>query len=180
VSGSQNAASDVPVDSFMSSPRATKQEVHLSKEQQEFEALKKVHHKTASELSRCATHCSKLISQSEQDQIAIKDLRRTVQNLQADMEHEADRFQAKIHELQKTLQSANEGHEKLQKQFLQLKTEISSSTRIGNHMTDEEVRNEINDIYHQLQGWAVNVVRYVKSGQYLITKVRKAAEANFF
>jgi hypothetical protein len=82
-------------------------------------------------------------------------------NLTADL----DRAQRSNHEAQRHLDHRNDEIRELQRQVLDLKRSISTSTRTEGQVTDDVFREHIQRLGHDLQNWIINNFRRAKLGR---------------
>ena len=83
----------------------------------------------------------------------------------ADVLEERDQLREKVHTAQKIAHVRGEESEETRRQLLDLKQNISTSTRMQNQVTDHEFADLMSGLNHEIQNWIVHNFRKSKNGE---------------
>ena len=81
----------------------------------------------------------------------------------AEVLEERDGLREQLHTMQKIAQTRGEDAEEAKRQLLDLKQDISSSTRIQTQVTDHEFAEMMSALNHEIQNWIVHTFRKSKN-----------------
>ncbi|KAL9062860.1 MAG: hypothetical protein Q9157_008577 [Trypethelium eluteriae] len=84
----------------------------------------------------------------------------------AEVLEERDQLREKLHTTQKVAQVQSEENEEARRQLLDLKQNISTSTRIESQVTDHEFADMMSGLNHEIQNWIVQYFRKSKNGTF--------------
>ena len=84
----------------------------------------------------------------------------------AEVLEERDQLREKVHRSQRIAQVREEESEEARRQLLELKQNISTSTRTQSQITDHEVTDMMGGLNHEIQNWIVHNFRKSKNGMY--------------
>lgn len=87
------------------------------------------------------------------------------EDAKVEVQRQHDMLAVKLRDSESKAEAALRKAQNLERQLLDLKQNMSTSTKIENQVTDQEIVEKMSRFNHELQNWVVNVFRKVKLGK---------------
>ncbi|RMZ26731.1 hypothetical protein D0859_09211 [Hortaea werneckii] len=105
----------------------------------------------------------------QKDESQIADLRREVEHLAfkgesdeveiAGLHQHVEALGRQCHETERARQAEEAEKKALERHVLMLKRDLSASTKVGNQITDDEIRQKVDKIFYSIHGFAASILR---------------------